>query len=44
VALYWFLRSNAKIECFLSYRKATLSEVDFFNRIDHKRTWISPNL
>ncbi|MFP6850923.1 MAG: hypothetical protein VCA57_19790 [Pseudomonas sp.] len=27
--LYWFLRSNAEIERFLSGRKAALSETDF---------------
>lgn len=32
--LSWFLRSNDKIERFLSYREAAPSEVDFFNRID----------
>jgi hypothetical protein len=31
--LSWFLRSNDKIERFLSYREATPSEADFFNRI-----------
>ncbi|KJH82238.1 hypothetical protein UF78_08815 [Stutzerimonas stutzeri] len=31
--LFWFLRSNTKIERFLSSRKATPSESDFFNRI-----------
>jgi len=31
--LSWFLRSNAKIQRFLIYRKAALSEADFFNKI-----------
>jgi len=37
--LSWFLRSNAKIQRFLIYRKAALSEADFFNKIGHNRTF-----
>jgi len=36
--LSWFLRSNAKIQRFLIYRKAALSEADFFNKIGQERT------
>ncbi|ENA27351.1 MULTISPECIES: hypothetical protein [unclassified Pseudomonas] len=36
--LSWFLRSNTKIEQFLSYRKAALSETDFFNGIGRKQS------
>jgi hypothetical protein len=36
--LYWFLRSNAEIERFLSCRKVALSETDFFNRIGQKQS------
>jgi len=35
--LSWFLRSNAKIQRFLIYRKAALSEADFFNKIGQKQ-------
>lgn len=35
--LFWFLRSNTKIERFLSSRKATPSENDFFNRIGQRQ-------
>jgi hypothetical protein len=35
--LFWLLRSNTKIERFLSSRKATPSESDFFNRIGQKQ-------
>lgn len=37
---YWFLRSNAEIEQFLSCRKTIFSETDFFIRIGHKETFI----
>jgi len=35
--LSWFLRSNDKIERFLSCREAAPSEADFFNRIGQKQ-------